>query len=100
VGGGAEPSTGEPGGALTKRRVAAYVDAGRVPQHSEPFWRGGQAVSPYEQNTQQSPGLGWSSSPQASQSWNQRQAFVGIVCGLRAPQCGQVRTQTVSGIVM
>ena len=77
--------------------VSRYV---RAAQHSELFWRGGQAVSPYEQNTQQSPGLGVNSSPQAAQSWNHAQALVGIVCNLLTPQCGQVRVEVSCGVCM
>lgn len=40
---------------------------------------GGHGTLPQEQNTQQSPGLGRSSSPQAGQSWKNWQASVGMV---------------------
>ena len=37
-------------------------------QHELPNWMGGQATVPYEQNTQQSPGFGFSKAPQDEQS--------------------------------
>lgn len=74
--------------------------ATRTGQQSGPPWRGGQATSPYEQNTQQSPGVGLSNSPQSTHSWNQTQAFVGIVCVLCAPQWGQVMVDCRLGVFM
>lgn len=60
------------------------------PQHPRSACTGGQGTSPYEQNTQQSPGLGLSSAPQAGQSWKNRQASVGMVSTDRCPHCGHV----------
>ena len=45
---------------------------------------------PYEQNTQQSPAFGRSSSPQFGQSKKKMQASVGIFSVSRDPQCGHV----------
>jgi hypothetical protein len=38
---------------------------------------------------------GSSKVPQLTHSWNHAQAFVGMVCALRAPQCGQARVDLV-----
>jgi hypothetical protein len=53
-------------------------------------WMGGQGTSPYEQNTQQSPGSGRIVAPQASQCATTTQASSGIVRADAAPQLGQV----------
>jgi hypothetical protein len=87
------------------RETGAVCDTGHatgalVLQQSDAAWRGGQATSSYEQNTQQSPALGWSNAPQPTHSWNHAQAFVGMVCVLRAPQCGQARVDKVITEVM
>jgi hypothetical protein len=47
----------------------AYAHGSRRPQQHFPFcWTGGHGTEPYEQNTQQSPGLGFSRWPQPLQS--------------------------------
>jgi hypothetical protein len=49
------------------------------PQHGFCNCTGGHGTLPYEQNTQQSPGLGCSSNPQCVHSWKYTQALVGMV---------------------
>lgn len=51
---------------------------------------GGHGASPYEQNTQQSPGFGCSNTPHAGQSQKNWQASVGMRAVVAAPQAGQV----------
>ena len=48
------------------------------PQHAVRCWIGGHGMLPYEQNTQQSPGLGRSNTPQCGHSWKNRHASVGM----------------------
>lgn len=47
---------------LTTDLVGYFAEA--VVQHFWSAWIGGQGVEPYEQNTQQSPGLGFNSARQ------------------------------------
>jgi hypothetical protein len=61
---------------------AYYVNYNPDPQQL-PLCRGGHGVSPYEQNTQQSPAFGASTSPHAGQSKKNWQASVGIMAALR-----------------
>jgi hypothetical protein len=55
---------------------------------------GGQGTVPKEQNTQQSPGFGRSSTMQPVHSEKNRQASVGIGSVLAVLQCGQVRVDS------
>jgi len=63
---------------------------------------GGHGTSPYEQNTQQSPVLGRSITPQPAHSWKNTQAFSGMDSTLRCPQSGHVsvhrRTAVSAGV--
>jgi len=61
---------------------------------------GGQGTEPYEQNTQQSPGLGESTTLQFEHSWNHWHESVGIVSVSLWPHSGQVSSDWVmiSGI--
>lgn len=47
-------------------------------------------MSPYEQNTQQSPGSGFSTAPQDGQSQKNWQASVGMSARVAVPQSGHV----------
>jgi hypothetical protein len=58
---------------------------------------GGHGTSPQEQNTQQSPALGFNSAPQPLHRKKNWHASVGIVSVDRRPQCGQVMVEA-SGI--
>lgn len=60
------------------------------PQPLQPACTGGQGTSPHEQNTQQSPGLGFSSAPQAGQSQKNWQASVGMGVRVAVPHSGHV----------
>jgi hypothetical protein len=60
------------------------------PQQSRFACIGGQGTSPHEQNTQQSPGLGFNTAPQAGQSQKNWQASVGMRARVAEPHCGQV----------
>lgn len=59
-------------------------------QQSRRACRGGQVTSPHEQNTQQSPGLGFNTAPQAGQSQKYWQASVGMRARVGEPHSGQV----------
>ena len=54
---------------------------------------GGQGTSPKEQKTQQSPGLGRSSSPQPSHVWKTVLVSTGISSRSAWPHVGQVRLE-------
>jgi hypothetical protein len=58
------------------------------------FCCGGHFTLPYEQNTQQSPGLGRSTVPQLLQRYKNWQLSVGMVSDLAKPQTGQVITDS------
>src|SRR5579859_4511005 len=72
------------------RETSRQVWIWPFPQPHSPACIGGQRTEPYEQNTQQSPGFGLRRTPQASQSWKNRQASRGIGSVAAWPQCGQV----------
>jgi hypothetical protein len=55
-----------------------------------PACTGGQGTSPHEQNTQQSPGFGFKTAPQAGQSQKNWQASVGMRKRVAVPHFGQV----------
>lgn len=55
-----------------------------------PAWTGGQGTLPHEQKTQQSPGFGFNSAPQAGHSQKNWQASVGMRARVAVPHCGQV----------
>jgi hypothetical protein len=59
-------------------------------QAPKSFWRGGQGVSPNEQNTQQSPGFGRNSVLHPTHSKKYKQALVGISSTETCPHCGHV----------
>src|SRR3546814_4093926 len=61
-----------------------------------PCCTGGHLTVPYEQYTQQSPGIGWKIAWQAAHSWNHRHALVGMVSRVDTPHSGQVRTDSSS----
>jgi hypothetical protein len=73
-----------------------------MPEQHPPPCIGGQGTVPQEQKTQQSPGLGRTVVKQCGQVQKKRQASVGMVSVVCAPQCGQVRVEvsTGSGAVM
>jgi hypothetical protein len=63
---------------------AAFVEQGIQDARSgsspaDAVCSGGQGTEPNEQNTQQSPGLGFSNRWQRLHSWNHRQASAGMV---------------------
>lgn len=58
---------------------------------------GGQGMSPYEQNTQQSPDSGFSIAPQDGQSQKNRQASVGMSARVAVPHPGHVIVLSSTG---
>jgi hypothetical protein len=52
---------------------------------------GGQATSPYEQKTQQSPSKGFMVSPQPAQGWKKMHWSLGISTFSETPHFGQVK---------
>jgi hypothetical protein len=72
------------------------IPAEVVPHSQRYMRRGGQSLSPYEQNTQQSPGLGLTTARQCGQSQKNTQASVGMISTDPAPHTGQ-RIIVVSG---
>ena len=73
-------------------------------QHEAPCsCTGGHGTVPYEQNTQQSPGLGLSNSPHVLQTYKKMQASVGMVSAAWCPQCGHVSVDcrvSATGVVI
>lgn len=63
-------------------------------------WMLGQGRSAYEQNTQQSPGLGFRTVLQPGHSWKNMQRSVGMVSDVACPQTGQVITALSSTRMM
>lgn len=59
---------------------------------------GGQGTSPYEQNTQQSPGSGFSTVPQDGQSQKNWQASVGMDVRVAVPHSGHVIVLSSTGV--
>jgi hypothetical protein len=59
---------------------------------------GGHGTSPYEQNTQQSPGCGFSSTPHAGHSQKNWQASVGMRALVAEPHSGQVSVLSSSNL--
>ena len=59
---------------------------------------GGQGKSPYEQNTQQSPGSGFSTVPQDGQSQKNWQASVGMDVRVAVPHSGHVIVLSSTGV--
>lgn len=82
-----------------RRALSPYLAfAGRSRENADwpSHWIGGQGTEPYEQKTQQSPALGFSSCPHEGQVKKYWQAFSGMVSSETFTQCGHVRWETMA----
>lgn len=90
------PSNTTSKGAWRPRRQPSGLGSG--PGQMVPSCSNGQRLSPYEQKTQQSPGLGDRMTWHPAHSWKATHPLVGIVSTEVCPQAGQVRVTVRSAM--